>query len=173
MRKIALIFILCLLLALGACTSEPVSVKKPGQKKAAPVVVKEQQQQPAVGNKDETQSEFYAYNPQGRRDPFLSLVKITKKTDKKIRPNASPLESFNVEEIKLLAIASDKDESYALILLPNLKTYTIKKDTVIGLEGGKVEEISPEKVIIREYVKDYRGNLQPKDTVLKLHKGEE
>jgi Tfp pilus assembly protein PilP len=60
-----------------------------------------------------------------------------------------------------------------MILLPNQKTFTIKKGMVLGLEGGKVEEISAEKVVIREYVKDYRGDLKPKDTVLKLHKGEE
>lgn len=173
MRKIALISILCLLLPLGACTSEPVSVKKPGEKKAAPVEVKEQQQQQqTVETKDEIQNEFYDYNPQGRRDPFLSLVEIEKKKTPR-KKGASPIESFSVEEIKLLAIASDRDESYAMILLPNQKTFTIKKGMVLGLEGGKVEEISAEKVVIREYVKDYKGNLKPKDTVLKLHKGEE
>ncbi len=173
MRKIALISILCLLLPLGACTSEPVSVKKPTRKKAAPVEVKtQQQQQQTVETKDETRPKFVEYNPQGRRDPFLSLVKIVKKTPLK-RKDAPPIESFSVEEIKLLAIASDKDESYALVLLPNQKTYTIKKGMLLGLEGGKVEEISEEKVVIREIVKDYRGNLKPKDTVLKLHKGED
>ena len=172
MRKIALIAILCLLLPLGACTSEPVSVKKAGDKKAAPVEAKQQQKQGTVEKKDEVQSEFYAYNPQGRRDPFLSLVEIEKKKPPK-KKGASPIESFSVEEIKLLAIASDRDESYALILLPNQKTYTIRKGMVLGLEGGKVEEISADKVLVREYEKDYRGNLQPKDIVLELHKGEE
>jgi len=28
-------------------------------------------------------------------------------------------------------------------------------------------------ITITEYVKDYRGNIKPKDTVLKLHKEEE
>jgi type IV pilus assembly protein PilP len=168
MRKIALISILCLLLPLGACTSEPVSVKKPREKRAKTVEVKEKQPQDV----DVIQDKFYAYDPQERRDPFLSLVKKEKKRPKKTK-GASPLESFSVEEIKLLAIASDKDESYAMILLPNRKTFTIKKGMVLGLEGGKVEEISAERVVIREYVKDYKGNLKPKDTVLKLHKGEE
>jgi Tfp pilus assembly protein PilP len=172
MRKIALISILCLLLPLGACTSEPVSVKKPSEKKAASVEAKKQQQQETVEKNDAIQSEFHAYNPQGRRDPFLSLVAIEKKKPPK-KKGSSPLESFSIDEIKLLAIASDRDEQYALILLPNQKTYTIKKGMVLGFEGGKVEEISAEKVLVREYVKDYKGNLQPKDTVLKLHKGEE
>lgn len=171
MKKIALIPIFCLLLALGACSSEPVSVKKPTSKKAAPVAVQEQQQQ-TVEKTDETQTKFYTYDRQGRRDPFLSLVKKEKKEAKR-RPNAPPIESFSVAEIKLLAIASDKDESYAVVLLPNKKSYTIRKGMALGLEGGKVEEISEEKVIIREFVKDFKGNIKPKDTVLKLHKGED
>jgi type IV pilus assembly protein PilP len=171
MRKIALISILCLLLPLGACTKEPVSVKKPRAKRAKTVEVKEKQQQ-TVETKDEIQGKVYDYDPKGRRDPFRSLVKTTKKKAVK-KKGASPMESFSVEEIKLLAIASDKDENYALIRLPNQKTFTIRKGTVLGLEGGKVEEITSEKIVIREYVKDYRGDIKPKDTVLKLHKGEE
>jgi Tfp pilus assembly protein PilP len=171
MRKIAMISILCLLLPLGACTKEPVSVKKPRAKSAQTVEVKEKQQQ-TVETKDEIQDKFYAYDPKGRRDPFLSLVQKEKQRDK-INQDAPPLERFSVKEIKLLAIASDKDENYALIRLPNQKTFTIIKGTVIGLEGGKVEEITSEKIVIREHVKDYRGDIKPKDTVLKLHKGEE
>ena len=172
MRKIALIAILCLLMPLGACTKDPVPVQSPRVQRAAPVAVQAQPQQPAVEAEDAAQPKFYAYDPRGRRDPFLSLVKITKRKVEK-KKGASPMESFSVEEIKLLAIASDKDENYALILLPNQKSFTIKKGMVLGLEGGKVEEISAEKVVIREYVKDFRGDLKPKDTVLKLHKGEE
>jgi type IV pilus assembly protein PilP len=172
MRKVALIAIFCLLMPLGACSKDPaVPVKSQRVKRAAPVEVKAQPQ-PAVETEDVTQPKFYAYDPRGRRDPFLSLVKITKRKAKK-KKGASPMESFSVEEIKLLAIASDKDENYALILLPNQKSFTIRKGTALGLEGGKVEEISAEKVVIREYVKDYRGDLKPKDTVLKLHKGED
>ena len=172
MRKTVLLFILCLLLSFGACSKEPISVKKPAIKQAAPVAAQQQQQQ-TVETKDETKTKFYAYDPRGKRDPFLSLIKTTKAKEKKRRPDAPPIESFSVDEISLLAIASDKDEGYALVLLPNNKTYTIKKGTVLGLEGGKVEEISEDKIVIREFVKDYLGNVKPKDTVLKLHKGEE
>jgi type IV pilus assembly protein PilP len=171
MRKVALISILCLLMPLGACSKDPVPVKRPRVTRAAPVEVKAQPQ-PTVETEDAAQPKFYAYDARGRRDPFRSLVKKDKQ-ESRVKPNASPLERFSVEEIRLLAIASDKDENYALILLPNQKSFTIRKGMVLGLEGGKVEEISAEKVVIREHVKDFRGDLKPKDTVLKLHKGEE
>jgi len=171
MRKIALLAILCLLLPLGACSKEPVTVKTPRAKPAAPAAA-EEKQQATVKADDALQPKFYAYDPRGRRDPFLSLI-TKKRATRKPGPGASPMESFSIEEIKLLAIASDKDENYALILLPNQKSFTVKKGMPLGLEGGKVEEISIDKIVIREYVKDYRGNIKPKDTVLKLHKGEE
>lgn len=173
MRKVALIALLCLLMPLGACSKDPIPVKSPRVQRATPVEVQAQQQQQAVKTEDVAQPKFYAYDPRGRRDPFLSLVKRDKDRKREAPPDAPPIERFSVEEIKLLAIASDKDKDYALILLPNQKTYTIKVGTVIGREGGKVEEITAEKVVIREYFKDYRGDLKPKDTVLKLHKGEE
>jgi len=172
MQRITLIFIICLLLSFGGCGKEPVAVKKTGSKKVETAQVTKEQPQAAEAEEGFIQDKFYAYDQRGRRDPFLSLVEITKKKPPR-KKDAPPLESFSVEEIKILAIASDPKENYALILLPNQKTYTIKKGMVLGLQDGKVEKITEETVVIREYVKDFRGDIKPKDTVLKLHKGEE
>jgi Tfp pilus assembly protein PilP len=171
MKKIALILVLFLVVPFGGCGKEPVSVKQTDTKKARTAEVKEEQPQTAE-TEEIIQAKFYSYDQMGRRDPFLSLIEVTKKKPPK-KKGGSPIESFSIDEIKLLAIASDKQEGYALILLPNRKTYTITKGMVLGLEGGKVEEITEEMVVIREYVKDYKGDIKPKDTVLKLHKGEE
>ena len=116
--------------------------------------------------------EEYAYNPRGRRDPFLSLV-ATAEAKPERRKGASPIESYDINELKLLAIAWDKDRPYALIRLPDNKTYTIIEGTGVGLRGGTVARITPESVLIREYVEDYRGDIKTKDTILKLHKGGE
>ena len=171
MKRITLIFIICMLLPFGGCGKETVTVKETGAKKAQAPQATENQPQ-AAEEKGPVQERYYAYDQQGRRDPFLSLIEITKKKPPK-KEGASPLESFSVDEIKVLAIASDPQESYALILLPNRKAYTIKKGMTLGLQNGKVEKITEDTVVIREFVKDYRGNTVPKDTVLKLHKGEE
>jgi Tfp pilus assembly protein PilP len=55
-------------------------------------------------------------------------------------------------------------------MLPDNKSYTIRKGMTLGLYGGKVEDITKDKVLIREQVKDYRGQLKTKDTILKLRK---
>ena len=44
----------------------------------------------------------------------------------------------------------------------------------LGLHGGKVSEVTRDAVIITEQIKDYKGQLKTKDTILKLRKeGEE
>jgi type IV pilus assembly protein PilP len=114
----------------------------------------------------------YEYNPRGRRDPFLSLLATAEAKPEK-RRGASPIESYDINELRLLAIAWDKDRPYALIRLPDNKTYTIIEGTAVGLRGGTVARITPEAVLIREYIEDYRGDIKTKDTILKLHKGGE
>jgi Tfp pilus assembly protein PilP len=99
-------------------------------------------------------------------------VVVTKQQQIK-KKGASPFESYDISEIQLLAIAWDKNKYFALIRLPDKKTYTITEKMSLGLEGGKVEKITKDSVVIREYIKDYRGDIKPKDTILKLHKGEE
>jgi Tfp pilus assembly protein PilP len=43
----------------------------------------------------------------------------------------------------------------------------------LGIYGGKVTEITKDAVIVTEQIKDYKGQLKTKDTILKLRKEEE
>lgn len=79
-----------------------------------------------------------------------------------------------MSEIKLSAIVWDSNQYYALIMLPDKKSYTIRKGMTLGLYGGKVEKITADSVFIREAIRDYKGQLKNKDTILRLRKeGEE
>lgn len=160
-----LIIILLIISPLTACKKKQAEIKQPPPEKPKPSeVTKEESAEVVV--------ETYSYDPKGRRDPFLSLVEVTKKKPEKKR-GASPFESYDINEIQLLAIAWDeKNRYYALIKLPNNKTYTITEGVTLGLQNGKVEKIYKDSVLIREYVKDYKGELKPLDTILKLHKGD-
>jgi Tfp pilus assembly protein PilP len=116
-----------------------------------------------------TEQEIYAYDPRGRRDPFLSLVMMLKQKPER-KKGMTPFESYSVNEINLLAIAWDDQKYYALILLPDKKSYTITEGMKLGLYGGKVQKITKDAVVIREHVKDYRGEIKPRDSILKLRK---
>lgn len=159
-----------LFLPAAACSKKKAPVKQAAAEKVAPAQVNpeaKQSMEAPAGIPEE-----YKYDARGRRDPFVSLVVVTKQKQIK-KKGASPFESYDISEIKMLAIAWDKNKYFALIRLPDKKTYTITEGQSLGLEGGKVEKITRDSVVIREHVKDYRGNIKPRDTILKLHKGEE
>lgn len=111
----------------------------------------------------------YEYTAGTRRDPFMPLIV---KADAK-PPKGIPIESYEVSEFKLIAILWDKTKYYAVITLPDGKSYTIREGMKLGLHGGKVYKLTKDSVIIREQVRDYKGALSPKDTILKLRREEE
>jgi Tfp pilus assembly protein PilP len=171
MKKITYLFLIILLLfSFGGCKKEQAAVKKPVAEKVKSAEVKKDMKETEEAKR--VVQEVYTYNAKGRRDPFLALVAISKQKPVR-RKGAGPIESFGVEEISLLAIARDREKYYALIMLPDKKNFTITEGMTLGLQGGKVEKITEDMVLIREYIRDYRGNIKPKDTVLKLHKEEE
>ncbi|MDI6890738.1 MAG: pilus assembly protein PilP [Thermodesulfovibrionales bacterium] len=171
MKKITcLLIILCVFLVFAGCKKEQAPLKKPMAGKiqlpGAEEVTKEPEEAKKIGQ------EVYTYDSKGRRDPFLSLVTVTKQKPGK-KKGASPFESYGIDEITLLAIAWDDQKYYALIMLPDNKSFTITEGMTLGLYGGKVQKITEDKVVIREYIKDFRGDIKPKDSILILRKEEE
>lgn len=120
------------------------------------------------------EAESYIYDPKGRRDPFLSIIEAAKKDRdvEKKKKGLKPSEAYEVGEIKVIAIASDRKNRYAMVQFPDNKYFTVREGTTLGRFGGKVVNISPEGIVVREYVKNYRGETQAKDTQLKLRKEE-
>jgi len=120
---------------------------------------------------------FYEYKAVKKRDPFAPLVvkeapKEVKKEDVRPKRGALPLESYDVSTFKLIGILWNKIGYYAVVVLPDGKSYNIKEGTKLGLHDGKVFKIAKDSVIIREQKRDYKGVLIPKDTMLKLREEE-
>jgi len=170
MKKAIIFLMFCFLLFVCTGCKKEQPVNKPTAEKVKQTEAKKEQKPPEETKKVE--QEGIIYDAKGKRDPFLSLIELTKQKPMKKR-GASPFESYDVEEVRLLAIAWNKDKYYALISLPDKKNYTITEGMSMGLQAGKVEKITKDMVVIREYVKDYRGEIKPRDAILKLHKGEE
>ena len=164
------IIVLLSLVGFVGCKDKPVTPRQSIAEKpaaagsAVPAAV--QKEEPKV------EKEIYVYDPKGRRDPFMSLAQVAKVKPQR-KKGASPTENFDVDEIKLIAIAWDSQQHYAMITLPDNKSYTIRKGMSLGLYGGQVIEITRDSMLIREQVKDYKGQLKTKDTILKLRKEEE
>ncbi|NWF53010.1 MAG: pilus assembly protein PilP [Nitrospirae bacterium] len=166
-RLICLVSIIFLFIyVIAGCNKTQPLQTKPTVSKVSPVETKVEQQ-----DTEKSEQQIYSYDPKGRRDPFLSLVAPIRQKPLKEK-GLGPFERYGLDEINLLAIAWDKQKSYALIMFPDKKSYTVTEGTRLGVHGGKIEKITQDSVIIREYIKDYRGVIKPRDSILKLHKEE-
>ncbi len=119
--------------------------------------------------------EVTPYNSEGVRDPFLSIVKAAKHARESKKLNAgSPLESYDLHQIEngLVAIIWDAKMSYALMRLPDGKFYTVREGMPLGIHGGKVYKILKDRIVVREMLRDFRGQMKPQDTIIMLHKEE-
>ena len=97
-----------------------------------------------------TTTDAYRYDPQGRRDPFRSLIGPTPKLEPGQRPAGVP--GFLIDEMKLQGIFKTRAGLTAMINGPDNKGYTIKVgDKVLD---GEVVRITPTSVVFRQEVND-------------------
>jgi Tfp pilus assembly protein PilP len=113
---------------------------------------------------------YYEYSGVGRRDPFTSLIQ---KKGSGREKGATALESYDSSEMKLIAILWNKDRYYGVLSLPDGKSYTVYEGIKVGVGAGVIKKISKDSLTIAERVKDARGRMVPKQTVLKLRLEEE
>src|SRR5688572_1840928 len=97
-----------------------------------------------------TTTDTYRYDPQGRRDPFRSLIGPTPRLEPGQRPQGVP--GFLIDEMKLQGIFKTRAGLTAMISGPDNKGYTIKVgDKVLD---GEVVRITPTSVVFRQEVND-------------------
>src|SRR5215212_9365898 len=100
-------------------------------------------EEPAAG-------EAYRYDPQGRRDPFQSLVGPAPKLQPGQRPPGTP--GFLIDEMKLQGVVRTRQGLVAMINGPDNKGYLIRVgDKVLD---GEVIRITPSSVVFRQEVND-------------------
>lgn len=154
-------------LLLAACSSKSTTISAPNKEPKASANKTVQALVP-LKEEDRVERETYTYEAKAR-DPFFSLVELAKEKPQR-KKGTTPMENFDLSEIKLNAIVWDNTQFYALITLPDAKSYTVKKGMALGLNGGRVDEITKRSVLIHEQIKDFRGQSKSKETILKLRK---
>lgn len=97
-----------------------------------------------------TTTDTYRYDPQGRRDPFRSLIGPTPKLDAGQRPPG--LAGFLIDEMKLQGIFKTRAGMTAMIGGPDNQGYSLRVgDKVLD---GEVIRITTTSVVFRQEVND-------------------
>ena len=131
MRRLLLAF---LLVAVSASGQEPARVVVPPPTSA-------------------TVPPLYAYNPEARRDPFVSLLRRGRETVR--RPDGKALDgvrSLLVNEIALKGILQSRSDNIALVQGPDHKTHLVRVND--RFLDGFVRAITADSVILMQDVND-------------------
>jgi len=126
------------------------------------------------------------YDPAGRIDPFVPLVRdepvkvekeqaVQAKAEVKEVRQKTPLEKIEISQLRLRAIIIAASGNRALVEESTGKGYIITTGTYIGRNDGKITKILKDKVIIEEMVEDIEGKMVIQEKEIKLPKppGEE
>jgi type IV pilus assembly protein PilP len=123
----------------------------------------------------------YEYNAAGKPDPFKPFMetdpalKTKKEEDLRKKTSAqsgsiSPLQREDVRQFRLAGTAGDQNRRVAIVEDGVAKKYyPLFVGTYIGLNGGRVAAILPDRVIVEEKAK----KTQIRRMTLMLHKEEE
>lgn len=113
------------------------------------------------------QPERPRYSSVGKRDPFRPLS-LKPKVSQRARENLSPLERYELGQLKLVAIVWDIKEPKAMVEDGTSLGYIVKIGTLIGPNEGKVKAIKPTEVIIEERFTDFYGARKSQEVSMKL-----
>jgi Tfp pilus assembly protein PilP len=101
------------------------------------------------------------------RDPFRPSS-IQTRTSNRSRDNLSPLERFELGQLKVVGIVWDIKEPRAMIEDATGLGYTILVGTPIGGSEGKVKAIHRNQVVVEESFQDFSGKKKTREVLLKL-----
>jgi Tfp pilus assembly protein PilP len=96
----------------------------------------------------------FVYNPEGRRDPFVSLVKrgAEARTRQGKQPAAGGVSGFLVSELTLKGIMQSRSDFVALVAGPDAKTYLVRVND--RLLDGAVRAITADTLGCMQDVND-------------------
>ena len=150
------------------------------QKKTKSTVqeIKKKASKPADKDKKEVSEEVvaYHYNPMGKKDPFKPLIKVEKKIAERmmIEGPLTPLQKYNLTELKLVAIVVGLGHPRAMVEDSKGDGYILSKGTFIGDSYGVVTEIKENEVVIVEKEVDPSSDeIVQREVSLILYKPEE
>lgn len=118
---------------------------------------------------ESTMEENYHYAAAGKRDPFLPPFATTSPETTPVAEEArTPLQRFDLGQLKLVGVIWATDEPKALIEDGGGLGYIVTQGTLIGSRGGVIKMIEPKRVVIEEYETDFFGKRQAQEKEMRF-----
>jgi len=128
----------------------------------------------------------YQYNAAGKPDPFKPFMETDPALKKKMEEEEqkkravlqerpiSPLQQAELGKFRLVGIAGDQNRCVAIVEDGVAKKYyPLFVGTYIGLNGGRVAAILPDRVVVEEKAEKQSQKAQVRRITVMLHKEEE
>jgi type IV pilus assembly protein PilP len=113
-------------------------------------------------------AEVVFYNPEGKRDPFVPFLKVETKSARAMMENVSPLQRYELGELKFVGLIWGPKGAYALVEDAEGKGYTVSVGTKVGRGGGIVTRISDGEISVKEEFRDFTGTKIMRESSMKL-----
>jgi len=94
--------------------------------------------------------------PKGKRDPFRPFT-LNMRTTVQRRDNLSPLERYDLGQLKLVGIVWNLKEPSAMVEDSAGLGYLVKVGTRIGANDGTIKAIRENEVVVEEFFMDLYG----------------
>lgn len=141
-----------------------------GDKEPPPPPPQQAVKEEVVQEKPKEQPNYF-YTPIGKRDPFRPFfLDLKANTSSKPSDQLTPLELFELEQLKLVAILTGMETPMAMVEDPEGKGYSVTIGTPIGKNGGRVARITKDDVVVEEEYYNSEGKRIINKVALRLPK---
>jgi len=107
------------------------------------------------------------FSTAGKRDPFRPFT-LSTRTNSRPRESLSPLERYDLGQLRLVGIVWHVKEPTAMIEDSVGLGYIVKVGTPIGANEGTVTAIKPNEIVIEETYVDLYGAKKKREVNIKL-----
>jgi type IV pilus assembly protein PilP len=143
MRTFALTFIGAVVLAAASAAQAP---------PAAPAPTAPQAPAPAEKAQAAVEPQGYTYNPEGRRDPFVTLVRRGTDARAQSGPKVAGLAGLGTGEVSLRGTLTSRGAFVGILQGVDSKTYIVRAGD--RLLDGTIRSISADSLVILQQVND-------------------
>jgi type IV pilus assembly protein PilP len=152
------------------CSKEP-AAPQPVVKRQAPKPEAKAPAAPATEAQAKAKKSEQAalYDPRGKRDPFVSFVKVDERRKAGIdTASLPPLQRYDLGELKFVGVIWTKKGARGLVEDAEGKGYSVTVGMRIGRSGGVVSRITGKEILVREEFVGNRGEKIVRESGIQL-----